>query len=88
MNFSYGVIAAVGFLVAISIGLIAASPDSVIEPRVLPEEKPQFKTFPMSLAISIPEGTGTPGCEITESGEAAISPIEIATRTPTAAITP
>lgn len=33
MNFSYGVIAVVGILVAISIGLIALSPDSVIEPR-------------------------------------------------------
>ena len=65
MNFSYGVIAAVGVLVAISIGLIAASPDTIIEPRVLPEDKPQFKTFPMSLTISIPEGTGSPGCEVT-----------------------
>ena len=29
MNFSYGVIAAVGVLVAISIGLISASPDEI-----------------------------------------------------------
>ncbi len=33
MNFSYGVIAAVGVLVAISLGLIAAAPGDVIEPR-------------------------------------------------------
>ena len=63
MNFSYGVIAAVGILVAISIGLIGAAPDSVIEPRVISEDKPKTKTLPMSLTISIPEGTATPGCE-------------------------
>ena len=41
MNFSYGVIAAVGILVAVSIGFIAASPDEIIEPRVITvEEKP------------------------------------------------
>ena len=39
MNFSYGIIAAVGILVAISIGFIAQSPDQIIEPRVM-EEKP------------------------------------------------
>ena len=35
MNFSYGVIAAVGILVAISIGFISMDPQSVIEPRVV-----------------------------------------------------
>ena len=35
MNFSYGIIAAVGILVAISIGFIAISPDEIIEPRVV-----------------------------------------------------
>ena len=41
MNFAYGVIAIVGVLAAISIGLIAASPDEIIEPRIIPvEEKP------------------------------------------------
>ncbi|MCH9658938.1 Kazal-type serine protease inhibitor family protein, partial [archaeon] len=35
MNFSYGVIAAVGVLVAISIGFILMDPDSVIEPRAV-----------------------------------------------------
>ena len=39
MNFSYGVIAAVGILVAISLVLISASPDDVIEPRVAPLDK-------------------------------------------------
>ena len=38
MNFSYGIIAAVGILVAISIGLISMSPDQVIEPRAVDEQ--------------------------------------------------
>ena len=42
MNFSYGVIAAVGVLVAISLSLIAASPSEIIDPRVMTaEDKPQ-----------------------------------------------
>ena len=36
MNFSYGIIAIVGVLVAISIGFIAAEPNAVIEPRETP----------------------------------------------------
>jgi len=39
MNFSYGIITAVGILVAISIGFIVQSPDEIIEPRVM-EENP------------------------------------------------
>lgn len=42
MNFSYGVIAAVGFLVAISLVLISISPDDIIEPRVVPEDLPEM----------------------------------------------
>ncbi|MGB0856156.1 MAG: plastocyanin/azurin family copper-binding protein, partial [Nitrosopumilus sp.] len=38
MNFSYGIIAAVGILIAISIGFIAISPDDIIEPRAIPVE--------------------------------------------------
>jgi len=46
MNFSYGVIAAVGVLVAISLGLIAAAPDDIIEPRIVSvEEKPTICTM-------------------------------------------
>ncbi|QUC65027.1 hypothetical protein NsoK4_01770 [Nitrosopumilus sp. K4] len=45
MNFSYGIIAAVGILVAISIGLIAESPDSIIEPRTMSLEKPTVCTM-------------------------------------------
>ena len=39
MDFSYGVIAAVGVLVAISLGFIVIAPDDIIEPRVILEEK-------------------------------------------------
>jgi len=46
MNFAYGVIAIVGVLAAISLGLIAASPDDIIEPRIIPvEEKPTVCTM-------------------------------------------
>lgn len=46
MNFSYGIIAAVGVLVAIILGLIAADPGDIIEPRqVSIEEKPTACTL-------------------------------------------
>ena len=46
MNFSYGIIAVVGVLVAISMGLIAAAPDDIIEPRIIPvENKPTACTL-------------------------------------------
>ena len=46
MNFAYGVIAAVGVLAAISLGLIAADPSDIIEPRVITvEEKPTACTL-------------------------------------------
>ncbi|MDH3834223.1 MAG: Kazal-type serine protease inhibitor family protein, partial [Nitrosopumilus sp.] len=46
MNFSYGIIAAVGVLVAISLGFIADAPDDIIEPRLIPvEEKPTMCTM-------------------------------------------
>ncbi len=35
MNFSYGVIIAVGVLVAVSIGLILMSPDEMLQPRMM-----------------------------------------------------
>ncbi len=46
MNFAYGVIAAIGVLIAISLGLIAASPSEIIEPRIVgAEEKPTVCTM-------------------------------------------
>ncbi len=39
MNFAYGVIAAVGVLAAITLVLINASPDDIIEPRVVSEDR-------------------------------------------------
>ena len=94
MNFSYGVIAAVGILVAISIGFIAVSPDEIIEPRTITvEEKPNVSETMMVeeepetmmveeepepvmaetseststvSTISVPAGSGVPGCEETD----------------------
>ena len=46
MNFAYGVIAIVGVLAAIILGLIVISPDEIIEPRITPvEEKPTVCTM-------------------------------------------
>ena len=46
MNFAYGVIAIVGVLAAIILGFIAAAPDDIIEPRIIPvEEKPTVCTM-------------------------------------------
>jgi plastocyanin len=50
MNFSYGVIVIVGVLVAISIGLIVQSPDSIIEPRKVEVKIPSVNPEVMVLA--------------------------------------
>ncbi len=84
MNFSYGIIAIVGVLAAISISFIMISPDEIIEPRIVIEESldsPQSITaveaaaveaaaveaaaLPMELLISLPTGSGVPGCDET-----------------------
>ncbi len=66
LNFSYGIIAIVGVLVAISIGFIAVSPDYVPEPRVVGESvKSTAPVLPMSLIVSLPTGSGVPGCDET-----------------------
>ena len=112
MNFAYGVIVAVGVLAAISIGLIASSPDDIPEPRVVsvedrpvactmqwypmcgidgetygiscmldasnvkldyagecvvaePTPEPATESLPMAVTVSVPEGSGVPGCEET-----------------------
>ena len=52
MNLTYGVIAVVGVLVAISISLIAADPDEIPEPRaiIIPENK-----IAQTITINEPE---------------------------------
>ena len=74
MNFSYGIIAIVGVLAAISISFIMISPDEIIEPRIIIEESldsPQVimaveaAALPMELLISLPTGSGVPGCDET-----------------------
>ncbi len=70
MNFAYGVIAIVGVLAAISIGLIVASPDDIIKPRIIPvEEKPtavakpevesEPESAPLTSAVPAPPETYT-----------------------------
>ena len=66
LNFSYGIIAIVGVLAAISIGFIAVSPDYIPEPRIVEEkEKSIVPVLPMSLIVSLPMGSGVPGCDET-----------------------
>ena len=66
LNFSYGIIAIVGVLAAITIGFIAVSPDYIPEPRIVEEkEKSIVPVLPMSLTVSLPMGSGVPGCDET-----------------------
>ena len=71
MEFSYGVIAAVGVLAAISIALIAMSPDEVLQPRAMQEPvrgmpepgMPEPAPGPQVHVVTVAEGSGVPGCE-------------------------
>ena len=66
LNFSYGIIAIVGVLAAITIGFIAVSPDYIPEPRIVEEkEKSIVPVLPISLTVSLPMGSGVPGCDET-----------------------
>jgi len=66
LNFSYGIIAIVGVLAAITIGFIAVSPDYIPEPRIVEEkEKSIVPVLPMSLIVSLPMGSGVLGCDET-----------------------
>ncbi len=66
MKFAYGVIAAVGVLIAISLGLIAADPGYLPEPSALSEGAPPGQPEPPAPAVvSLPPGSGSPGCEST-----------------------
>ena len=66
LNFSYGIIAIVGVLAAISIAFIAVSPDYIPEPRIVEEkEKSIVPVLPMSLIVSLPMGSGVLGCDET-----------------------
>lgn len=63
MNFAYGVIATVGVLIALSLGLIAADPGYVAAPSEVQDVKDTVPQAPMSATVSLPEGTSIPGCE-------------------------
>ncbi len=66
MNFSYGIIAAVGILVAISLGFIAISPDDVIEPRIVSE--PTFCPAELDLVCGLDGQTYDNMCVMGEAG--------------------
>ena len=77
MNFSYGVIAAVGVLVAVSIGFIVMEPDYIIADNIPPEpvvvdvvdvsaENATMADETPSVVL-IPVGTSVPGCEADDS---------------------
>ena len=78
-NFSYGIIAAVGVLVVISLGFITMMPDEVIKDRTpsivlfeVSDDPPAVVDMmlegdndevPQTVSVSIPVGTSVPGCD-------------------------
>ncbi len=66
MNFSFGIICAVGVLAAISIGFIAISPEETIgmtsEPAMMPAESSSKEPLPLTVTVSIPNGSSVPKC--------------------------
>ena len=71
MNFSYGIIAIVGVLAAISLVLIALDPNSNLNPKLLSDEPKDTDieippALPAFVTVSIPAGSGLPGCEETD----------------------
>ena len=76
LNFSYGIIAAVGVLVAISLGFIVMSPADVIGDYVqtvdiapdLDQVIPETSIEIVDVSpIIIPAGTSLPGCEVDDA---------------------
>jgi len=55
MNFPLGVIIIVGVLAAIILGLIVSSPDDIIQPRIVSDEKMEIKSEPTTVSEPEPE---------------------------------
>jgi len=55
MNFPLGVIIIVGVLAAIILGLIASSPDDIIQPRIVSDEEMEIKSEPTTVSEPEPE---------------------------------
>ena len=55
MNFPLGVIIIVGVLAAIILGLIASSPDEIIQPRIISDDKMEIKSEPTAVTAPEPE---------------------------------
>ena len=85
MNFSYGIIAIVGILVAISIGFISMDPENIIEPRVIiVEEKPVACTMQWEPMCGVDGVTYGNSCmldasdtELDYSGECVVEVISV-----------
>lgn len=63
MNFAYGIIATVGVLIALSLGLIAAEPGYVPASSEVQDVKDTTPQLLMAATVSLPEGSSIPGCE-------------------------
>ncbi len=64
MDFSVGIIIAMGLLVAGVLGLIASDPGPLPEPvNVQPEEVVEEVVGPQTHTVDMAAGSGSPGCE-------------------------
>ena len=68
MNFSYGVIIAVGILAAISIGFISMDPNQIIEPRAVSQEKASVCTMDWVPVCGIDGVTYGNACMLNAAG--------------------
>lgn len=67
MDFSVGVIIAVGLLVAGILSMIAADPGPLPQPVILESEPVEMPALPQTHTITMAEGSSLPGCETDNS---------------------
>ena len=83
MNYAYGIIAIVGVLAAIILGLIVMAPDDIIEPRITIEDKPTVCTMDYTPVCGVDGTTYGNLCMLNASdvkldynGECIVPPVE------------